>query len=50
MVKQALVKGLGLNPNTVPTVASHCIANQDIVLDYLGRLPLKASTWKIFFQ
>jgi len=29
-VKQALVKGLGLNPNLAPTVASYWFTNQDI--------------------
>lgn len=29
-VKESLGKGLGLNPNAVPSVALHCITNQDI--------------------
>lgn len=49
-VKPALVKGLGLNPNTVPIVAFHCFTNQDIALDDVVRLRLRASKWSLFFQ
>lgn len=50
MVEQALAKGLGLRPDAVPTASSLGLTNQDVALDYLGRLPLRASEWPTFFQ
>ena len=43
-VKQALIKGLGLNPNGAPNVALHLgYQSRILLLDYLGRLPLRDS-------